>query len=642
MAGRRSDLQREARVIARLVATRVEGGLEKHLTAMRQMANFYASTKKVTDKSFHAYAAKTLQMNPACLNIVYLDPAMRILQSHPPDAGQWRPILDARSHPLMYATVTRAARTLRPMLSPPMQLFGGTWGFVLVEPVVAQHRLLGELVGACRSKEYFDSLVPSEVSERYESIVIDSGREIFASDPNPSSDLSVPSVSEDFDFGGLDWEVRIRPQEQVIHDRMTAGRSLFWTIASLLALALGALASAASFWAMAIAASLRSERAALLEVRSSLDGTKEQLIQAEKMTALGQLVAGVAHEINNPLTGIVGYSQLLMKQSFPPDVQKKLLTISLEADRMSKIVRNLLAFARHHAPEKKVLDLNRIIDETLALKGYHLRSRQIKVVKDLDPGLPKTLLDFNQMEQILINLLNNAEQAMIEARRGRTITLKTRVVESRIELRVSDDGPGISQEIQERIFEPFFTTKKEGSGTGLGLSLCYGIVEEHGGKIRVESQPGEGATFIVDLPITEARPADSPEEKRSTPTRVPRMKVLVIDDEQSVRDFLVDLLTLRGHSVERASDVPEAVQKIAAGAHDLIITDVMMPQGTARDIYDAVLRCRPHLARRIVFTTGHVTNEDALDFLRSTGNELVLKPWQIDEMEKAIARAARN
>src|SRR5206468_11799573 len=127
--------------------------------------------------------------------------------------------------------------------------------------------------------------------------------------------------------------------------------------------------------------------------------------------------------------------------------------------------------------------------------------------------------------------------------------------ESRIELRVSDGGPGIPPEIQDHNFEPFFTTKKEGSGTGLGLSLCYGIVEEHGGKIRVESQPGEGTTFIVDLPITRERLADSPHEKRSSPRRVPRMKVLVVDDEQSVRDFLVDLLTSSGHSVDKASDV---------------------------------------------------------------------------------------
>jgi signal transduction histidine kinase len=642
LTGRRNDLQREARVIARLVATSIEGGLEKHLTAMRQMANLYASTRKVTNKSFHSYAAKTLQMSPACLDIAYLGPDLRIQQSHPPDMDQSRLASDAQSHPLVYATVVRAARALKPMLSPPFQMLGGAMGFVLAEPVVSERRLRGLLVGACRSEEYFASLVPSEVSERYEAVVVESGREVFASDRTGSSDLSITAVSEGFAFGGLDWGVLIRPQEQVVHARMTAGRSLFWAITSLLALALGALASAATFWAMAVSASLRSEREALQAAKDHLDGTKEQLIQAEKMTALGQLVAGVAHEINNPLTGILGFSQLLVKQGLAPDVQRKLQTISLEAERMSKIVRNLLAFARRHAPEKKTLDLNQIIEETLALKAYHLRARQIRVVKDLDPHLPMTLLDFNQMEQVLINLLNNAEQAMTEARRGQTVTLTTRTVEGRIELRVSDDGPGIPPEIQERIFEPFFTTKKEGSGTGLGLSLCYGIVEEHGGKIRIESRPGEGATFVVDLPISEERPAESPREKRSTSPRVRPMKVLVIDDEQSVRDFLGDLLTMRGHSVDRASDVPEAVRKIAAGAHDLIITDLMMPQGTARDIYDAVLRSRPHLARRIVFTTGHMTGEDTLEFLRGTGNELVLKPCKIDEIEKAVARAARN
>src|SRR5438876_3513513 len=414
-------------------------------------------------------------MSPACLNIAYVDTALRVRRTYPPEVNRWSLVFDARSHPSGYETIVRAARAFRPMLSPPMQLFGGIWGFVLAEPVVAHGHLLGTLVGACRSQEYFESMALPEVTERYEEVVLDSGTPIFTSDLTGSSEGSVPPVSEQFDFGGATWEVRLRPQERVVHDRLVAGRPIFWTMTWLLALATGALASAGTLWAMKMSARILFQSAALLEAKSRFDGTREQLIQAEKMTGLGQLVAGVAHEINNPLTGIVGYSQLLMKQEFPPAVQKKLLTISLEAERMAKIVRNLLSFARRHAPEKQLLNLNTIVEETLGLKAYHLRAKQIQIVKNLDPSLPPTLLDFHQMQQILINLLNNAEQAMVEARRGRTIRLATRAVEGRIEMRVSDDGPGIPPEIQERIFEPFFTTKKEGIGTGLGLSLCYGI-----------------------------------------------------------------------------------------------------------------------------------------------------------------------
>ncbi|OLD64928.1 MAG: hypothetical protein AUI47_03735 [Acidobacteria bacterium 13_1_40CM_2_68_5] len=642
LAGRRAELQREARLIASLVAARMQGGLEKHLTAMRQMANLYASSRRVGEGQFRSYAANTLKLNPACLNIAYVDPALRIQRSYPLEAARWRPVFDARSHPPGYETVVRADRARKPMLSPPMQLFGGTWGFVLAVPVVSGNRLLGSLVGACRGQEYFDSLVPREVNERYEQVVLDAGTPIFMSNLLGSSDSPVAPVSEKFVIGGAGWEVRVGPQEHVVRDRLTAGRPVFWAMAWLFSVTFGALAGGAALWAVGMSNRLQTQRAALVEARTRLDGAQEQLIQAEKMTALGDLVAGVAHEINNPLTGIVGYTQLLIQRKLPPSVHRHLETISAEGQRIVKIVRNLLSFARKHAPEKRLIDLNEVVEKTLELKAYHLRSNQIKVVEELAPRLPKTLLDFHQMQQVLINLLNNAEQAMVESGRGHTIRLATVVVEGHIQLRVSDDGPGIAAEILERVLEPFFTTKKEGEGTGLGLSLCNGIVQEHGGRIRVESPPGEGATFIVELPIQQKAASIDPILKPSAPKTVEPLRVLVVDDETDVQEFLTELLGLGGHRVDTASDVPEAIAKIAAGAHDLIIVDLKMPNGTGRDIYAAVLELRPRLARRLIFITGQATGDDMADFLAKTGNELVLKPFNAGEIEDAMARAARN
>jgi signal transduction histidine kinase len=380
---------------------------------------------------------------------------------------------------------------------------------------------------------------------------------------------------------------------------------------------------------------------ALQKTRLQLDGAMQQLLQAEKLTALGELVAGVAHEINNPLSSIMGYAQLLLGRDVSPDVKRRLETMFSEAERIGRIVKNLLTFARKHPPERKWLGLNGIIEKTLELKAYHFKVSQIRVEKDLASDLPMTMLDFHQIQQVLLNLLNNAEQAMGEAGRGGTIRLTTRRKGDRIETRIADDGPGVPAEIQTRIFEPFFTTKKEGKGTGLGLSLCYGIVQEHGGTIRVEGAPGTGATFVIDFPVIGKEVSTETAPNAPTPA-LSGLRILVIDDEPGVQDFLADFLTSMGHKVDTASDAPEGMKKIAANGHDLIISDMKMPNGSGVDIYKTTLQKNPRLARRIIFTTGDGASAETLRFLKETGNEIVAKPYRIEEIERAIARASSN
>jgi len=381
----------------------------------------------------------------------------------------------------------------------------------------------------------------------------------------------------------------------------------------------------------------------LQQTRRQLDGAMEQLLQAEKMTALGELVAGVAHEVNNPLASIMGYNQLALTQDLPPKVRRYLEIACSEADRAGRIVRNLLTFARQQPPEKKYLGLNGIIEKTLELKAYHFRTSQIEVEKDLAADLPMTMLDFHQIQQVFLNLLNNAEQAILEAGREGTICILTRRVGDRIEVHITDSGPGIPTEIQNRIFEPFFTTKKEGKGTGLGLSLCYGIVQEHGGSIRVKSRVGQGATFIIDLPVIREESDAGEEAATVAVTRTSGvLRILVIDDEPNVQSILVEVLATMGHKTDTASDVPEALRKIATDGHDLIITDMKMPHGTGEDIYRAVVQGSPCLARRIIFTTGDGASVETRRFIEETRNEVLLKPWSIQEIEQAIARAVRS
>ncbi len=641
-SNRRQDLERETRVVARQLTDRVRSGLEKQIATLEQMANFFSSSRKVTEKEFGRFAATTLRMSPSCAGVAFIDPYLRARRAYPPGLHQFTLGLDPRARLKGYETVSKARRSRIPVLSPPLDLVGGHKGFVLAAPILPAGQFLGTLVGTFRSSDYFESMLLPEVTERYELAVLDAGMPLYTGEAIGPPDPVVPSAVEEFSLGGDAWEVRVRPKGRVVRRSLESGRTALWTLGWLLAIAAGALASTGTYWAIGMIARLRSQDVALREARDRLDGTKEQLIQAEKMTALGELIAGVAHEVNNPLASIIGYTQLLMLRDIKQDIRRRLETIAREANRMAKIVSNLLAFARKHAPEKSLLGLNGIVEKTLELKAYHLRVSQIHVVKDLASDLPPTLLDFHQIQQVLLNLLNNAEQAIAETGRGGTIRLATRPVNGRIELRISDDGPGVPAEVQERIFEPFFTTKKEGKGTGLGLSLCYGIIQEHGGTIRVESRIGEGATFVIELPILREAPAAIEEIQAGATRQVPPLRVLVVDDEQSMLEFMVELLKLRGHRVDTAEDVPQALRKIADSRHDLIITDVVMPHGTGLDIYRAAYERMPRLARRIVFMTGHAADEETVRFLSETGNELILKPFEIEEIEGAIARAVRN
>lgn len=230
---------------------------------------------------------------------------------------------------------------------------------------------------------------------------------------------------------------------------------------------------------------------------------QEQLYHTAALASIGELAAGVAHEVNNPLTSILGFSELLLAADLPEEAKKQLTIIQGNAQRAAKVVRNLLTFARRHPPEKRALNLNEVIQHELEMRSYQLRVSNIQVITELAPGLPSVMADLQQFEQVFLNIITNAEQAMREAHGGGTLTVKSEVRGDKIRLSLADDGPGILRENLNRIFDPFFTTKGPGKGTGLGLSICHGIVTEHGGRIYAESEVGKGATFFVELPLKE-------------------------------------------------------------------------------------------------------------------------------------------
>ncbi len=228
---------------------------------------------------------------------------------------------------------------------------------------------------------------------------------------------------------------------------------------------------------------------------------EEQLIVTDRLASIGELASGIAHELNNPLTGIIGFSELLLNKDIPEDVREDLQIINREAKRTSQVVKNLLTFARKHDTTKKPSDINNGIKSVLDLRAYEQKVRNIDVVTDFAPDLPEITADIFRLQQVFVNIIINAEYFIEQAHGRGTITITTKVKGDTILASFADDGPGIKREHLRHLFDPFFTTKEVGKGTGLGLSICHGIVTEHGGQIHAESEPGKGATFIVELPI---------------------------------------------------------------------------------------------------------------------------------------------
>lgn len=370
---------------------------------------------------------------------------------------------------------------------------------------------------------------------------------------------------------------------------------------------------------------------------------EQQLRRSEKLSALGQLVAGVAHELNNPLAVIMGYAQILTTQEHPvARLRNDLQKILHESERAAKIVRNLLTFARPRDPQLAPVDINRLIRGVAETQETDMESNAINFRMHLKEGLPKTMADSHQIEQVFTNLITNAVQALSAHNGYRGLEVSTEQVGKCILITVADSGLGIPQEIIPKIFDPFFTTKGPGKGTGLGLSICHSIVEEHHGRIWVESQKGKGSCFFIELPLLECpRETLVPSVPFTSAVRDPRpgaarYRLLLVDDEPGIVEVLQALLEESGYMVDAAGNGVEALKLIQANSYDLIISDLCMPDIGGEALYEEVRKLSPALARRIIFITGDTVSVASRSFLESTGNRWFGKPFNLGEVEKVV------
>src|SRR5262252_5761671 len=317
-----------------------------------------------------------------------------------------------------------------------------------------------------------------------------------------------------------------------------------------------------------------------------------QLLQAEKMAALGQTISGVAHELNNPLATILSWADRLSHRPAIDDTMRRgLETILTESERAARIVRSLLTFARKRQTTRAMVDLNHIVRETLALRAYDQRVSNISVIDALAAGLPQVFADGHQIQQVLLNLVINAEQAMLSANGRGVLVARSwhNADHESVTLEINDDGPGIPEPLQPKIFDPFFTTKDVGQGTGLGLTVAYAIVQEHGGRIRLESRPERGASFFVELPVNgKLSPTITARPIITVPRVTAGASVLLVEDESALAMAVMDALGDEGYVADWASDGEQALARVTQKPYDLVICDLKMPKRDGIAFYRAL------------------------------------------------------
>lgn len=360
----------------------------------------------------------------------------------------------------------------------------------------------------------------------------------------------------------------------------------------------------------------------------------QQLLHAERLATLTELVAGVAHELNNPLSVVLGQAHLLGQQAGENPLAARAAKIGAAAERCARIVRNLLMLTRQHAPERRRVSVNEVARAAAELVAYQFRVAGVELRLELDEGLPQIWADPHQLDQVLVNLANNALHAVRGTAGPNHFTIRTEydADRERVVITVSDSGPGIPPEHLPRIFEPFFTTKPPGEGTGLGLAICQGIIQAHGGSISVDSRSGQGTAFRIELPIgAPSGPAEAPPGPAAPAAPARRGTVLVVDDEAEIGAMLSDVLGADGHTVEVVRDGLEALERLAGRPYDLVITDLRMPGLDGPGLYEAIRARHPALAGRVVFITGDLVSQRTRQFLERTGAPFLPKPFDFGE-----------
>ena len=359
--------------------------------------------------------------------------------------------------------------------------------------------------------------------------------------------------------------------------------------------------------------------------------TQEQLLQSEKMSAVGQLISGVAHELNNPLTAILGYAQLLETEPLSSKAADFVAKLFRQAQRTHRVVQNLLSFARQRKPQRYRVDVRKVLEETLLLREYDLKVNGIKLEREIEAQLPGVVADPHQLEQVFLNIINNAMDAMLEMGKGGLLRVCVYTSSGKVNVEFQDSGPGIKE--PNRVFDPFYTTKSVGKGTGLGLSICYGIIKEHGGDISAHNRQGGGASIEIHLP---SAGQSATLEQVVVPARHELAitgRVLLVEDEEAVLEFERDVLAGAGAKVVTCMNADIAQSRLVSETFDALIINGKMPGSwNACDVYGWLGEKRPEMQKRLLFTFSAVPEPEVRAFLKDNQVPFLVKPFEVGEL----------
>ena len=380
-----------------------------------------------------------------------------------------------------------------------------------------------------------------------------------------------------------------------------------------------------------------------MRMQQELEVQRETLHQNEKMSALGGLLAGVAHELNNPLSVVLGLSQVMKETALDIKTAERADKVSKAAERCARIVKTFLAMARQQPARTSNISIENVIASAVEVAGYSIRSSDIDLAIETDPNLPAIWADPDQLSQVFINLLVNAEQALHrwDGQRRIAVTAGFDRATGLVVTKVTDTGPGIAKEILPRIFEPFFTTKEVGSGTGIGLSFCHRIVQSHGGTIQVVAADGGGSQFVISLPASQ-RPSERAETVEEESPKSAGLTCLVIDDEPDVRELIADILKHAGFRVTVAASGEEALRQLGMKRFSLILSDLKMPNMDGRHLFSHISKSHPSEVGKLAFLTGDTISPDAQAFLLSTKRPYLEKPVKPAELRTFVSKLIDN